>query len=101
MQPADTALTRVYNQPTVVDADGKLRGALYKNPIDCLWKTFKAEGIRGWYKGSTAHFMRIAPHTCVSHSLHPHTHLQSLQDHHANDERCYLETVQGSQVWPP
>ncbi|KAJ3535807.1 hypothetical protein NMY22_g6314 [Coprinellus aureogranulatus] len=66
MQPADTALTRVYNQPTVVGTDGKLRGALYKNPIDCLWKTFKAEGVRGWYKGSTAHFMRIAPHTIIT-----------------------------------
>ena len=52
MQPADTALTRVYNQPTVVGPDGRLRGELYKNPIDCLWKTFKTEGIYGWYKGS-------------------------------------------------
>ncbi|KAJ2932801.1 hypothetical protein H1R20_g4290, partial [Candolleomyces eurysporus] len=66
MQPADTALTRVYNQPTVIGPDGKSRGALYKNPIDCLWKTFKAEGVRGWYKGSTAHFMRIAPHTIIT-----------------------------------
>ncbi|KAF5388573.1 hypothetical protein D9757_004708 [Collybiopsis confluens] len=63
MQPADTALTRMYNQPTTRNAQGKLVGLLYKNPIDCLWKTFKAEGIRGWYKGSTAHFLRIAPHT--------------------------------------
>ncbi|KAG7099663.1 hypothetical protein E1B28_001488 [Marasmius oreades] len=66
MQPADTALTRMYNQPTTRTPDGKLVGALYRNPIDCLWKTFKAEGIRGWYKGSTAHFMRIAPHTIVT-----------------------------------
>ncbi|KAJ2914783.1 hypothetical protein MD484_g5649, partial [Candolleomyces efflorescens] len=66
MQPADTALTRVYNQPTVIGPDGRPRGALYKNPIDCLWKTFKAEGVRGWYKGSTAHFMRIAPHTIIT-----------------------------------
>ncbi|PPQ69783.1 hypothetical protein CVT26_014171 [Gymnopilus dilepis] len=66
MQPADTALTRVYNQPTIVGPDGRRRGALYKNPIDCLWKTFKTEGVRGWYKGSTAHFLRIAPHTIVT-----------------------------------
>ncbi|GLB35840.1 putative mitochondrial carrier (TC 2.A.29) family protein [Lyophyllum shimeji] len=66
MQPADTALTRMYNQPTIRTADGRLRGTLYKNPIDCLWKTFKVEGIRGLYKGSTAHFMRIAPHTIVT-----------------------------------
>jgi solute carrier family 25 protein 34/35 len=63
MQPADTALTRMYNQPMERRPDGRLIGTLYKNPIDCLWKTFKAEGIRGLYKGSTAHFLRIAPHT--------------------------------------
>ncbi|KAH8925105.1 mitochondrial carrier [Atractiella rhizophila] len=64
MQPADTALTRMYNQsPDALGPDGKPRGLLYKNPFDCLWKTFKVEGIRGWYKGSTAHLLRIAPHT--------------------------------------
>ncbi|TFK77420.1 mitochondrial carrier [Pluteus cervinus] len=66
MQPADTALTRMYNQPTTRLPDGQLIGALYKNPIDCLWKTLRAEGLRGWYKGSTAHFLRIAPHTIVT-----------------------------------
>jgi solute carrier family 25 protein 34/35 len=61
---------------------GKVRGLLYKGPIDCLWKTFKAEGIAGWYKGklglkpagqrltapagTTAHFFRIFPHTVVT-----------------------------------
>jgi solute carrier family 25 protein 34/35 len=66
MQPADTALTRVYNQPTRVLPSGKVVGQLYTSPIDCLWKTFRAEGIRGWYKGSTAHFLRIAPHTIIT-----------------------------------
>ncbi|KAJ7070758.1 mitochondrial carrier domain-containing protein [Mycena amicta] len=66
MQPADTALTRMYNQPTVLGPNGNMVGTLYKNPIDCLWKTFKAEGVRGWYKGSTAHFLRIAPHTIIT-----------------------------------
>ncbi|KAJ7109911.1 mitochondrial carrier [Mycena epipterygia] len=66
MQPADTALTRMYNQPTVLGPNGKMVGTLYKNPIDCLWKTAKTEGVRGWYKGSTAHFLRIAPHTIIT-----------------------------------
>jgi solute carrier family 25 protein 34/35 len=53
---------------------------LYNGPLDCLWKTFKAEGIAGWYKGkligfrqepadtagTTAHFFRIFPHTVVT-----------------------------------
>ncbi|KAJ6621063.1 oxaloacetate carrier [Mycena sp. CBHHK59/15] len=66
MQPADTALTRMYNQPTVMGPNGKMVGTLYKSPIDCLWKTVKTEGVRGWYKGSTAHFLRIAPHTIIT-----------------------------------
>ncbi|SCZ99560.1 BZ3500_MvSof-1268-A1-R1_Chr3-1g06099 [Microbotryum saponariae] len=67
MQPADTALTRMYNQsPNSLGPDGKPRGLLYKNPIDCLYKTWKAEGIRGLYKGTTAHLMRVAPHTIVT-----------------------------------
>lgn len=64
MQPADTALTRMYNQsPNALGPDGKPRGLMYKNPIDCLYKTWKVEGVRGLYKGSTAHLLRIAPHT--------------------------------------
>ncbi|KAJ7293037.1 mitochondrial carrier domain-containing protein [Mycena rebaudengoi] len=66
MQPADTALTRMYNQPTTMGPNGRMVGALYKNPIDCLWKTVQTEGVRGWYKGSTAHFLRIAPHTIIT-----------------------------------
>lgn len=54
LRPADTVLTRMYNQNTVKDPiTGRVRGALYTNPIDCLWKTFKAEGIAGWYKGTS------------------------------------------------
>lgn len=31
-----------------------------------MWKTVKAEGFFGLYKGSTAHFVRIAPHTVIT-----------------------------------
>jgi len=66
MQPADTALTRMYNQPTTKNAQGKTIGLLYKNPIHCLYLTAKAEGVLGWYKGTTAHLLRIAPHTVLT-----------------------------------
>ena len=80
----------MYNQPTRKVPDGrggfKTIGVLYKGPIDCLWKTASTEGIHGLYKGafvrgpfrpllveqtylptgSTAHFIRIAPHTIIT-----------------------------------
>lgn len=56
-------LSSCYSEPTYTDANGRIRGALYSNPFDCLWKTLKTEGFLGWYKGTTAHFLRIAPHT--------------------------------------
>ncbi|KAJ3488337.1 hypothetical protein NLI96_g2918 [Meripilus lineatus] len=54
MQPADTTLTRMYNQPTKILPNGDHVGVLYKNPIDCLWKTLKTEGPMGWYKGESS-----------------------------------------------
>jgi len=79
MQPADTALTRVYNQPTVVGPDGRLRGTLYKNPIDCLWKTFRTEGVRGWYKGS---FLCLAIFSQMLHEvLQVQQHISCVSRH--------------------
>lgn len=40
------------SENTTKDAvTGRVRGALYSNPIDCLWQTFRTEGIAGLYKG--------------------------------------------------
>ncbi|PWY99681.1 mitochondrial carrier [Testicularia cyperi] len=66
MQPADTALTRMYNQPVRIDERGRSVGTLYRNPFHCLYLTAKAEGVLGWYKGTTAHLFRIAPHTVLT-----------------------------------
>lgn len=38
-------------EPTITMPNGRVRGALYSNPFDCLWKTLKTEGFFGWYKG--------------------------------------------------
>ncbi|KAB0795463.1 hypothetical protein PPYR_12302 [Photinus pyralis] len=37
-------------------------GLLYKNIPDCFRKIWKTEGVFGFYKGLTAHYMRLGPH---------------------------------------
>ncbi|KAF9901179.1 Mitochondrial oxaloacetate carrier protein [Linnemannia zychae] len=53
MNPFDIISTRMFNQG----------GSLYKSPADCLVKTIKTEGVSALYKGFTAHYLRIGPHT--------------------------------------
>ena len=35
----------------------------HARPIDCIGKIAKAEGFMGFYKGWSAHYMRLGPHT--------------------------------------
>lgn len=70
MNPLDVVLTRVSNQPSHVDpTTGRRVGTLYKGPIDALIKIARHEGFGGYYKGSAAHFFRIAPHTILTLTL--------------------------------
>jgi solute carrier family 25, member 34/35 len=50
MNPFDVAMTRMYNQK---DA------SVYKNVVECLYKTVKIEGPAAIYKGYWAHYLRI------------------------------------------
>lgn len=34
-----------------------------KNPVHCLFLTWKTEGFFGLYRGTLSHLLRIAPHT--------------------------------------
>lgn len=54
MTPFDGVATRIFNQG--VDANGK--GLLYRNIFDCFYKTFKVEGIHGFYKGFYPNYLR-------------------------------------------
>ncbi|RHY11835.1 hypothetical protein DYB25_001035 [Aphanomyces astaci] len=58
MNPFDVVSTRLYSQKVV---NGQ--GVLYSGVIDCFKKTFGAEGVRGLFKGWSAHYMRLGPHT--------------------------------------
>lgn len=51
--PFDVVCTRLFNQG--LDANDK--GPLYNNFIDCFTKTFKTEGVRGFYKGFFENFV--------------------------------------------
>ncbi|KJE95007.1 solute carrier family 25 member 34 [Capsaspora owczarzaki ATCC 30864] len=61
MNPFDVVSTRLYNQQVV---DGK--GAMYNGLIDCFRKVRASEGVRGFYKGFSAHYFRLAPHTVLT-----------------------------------
>jgi solute carrier family 25, member 34/35 len=60
MNPFDVVATRMYNQPVL---NGK--GTLYLNPLDCLIKIARAEGVHGLFKGYVAHYLRLGPHTVL------------------------------------
>ncbi|KAA0185698.1 hypothetical protein HAZT_HAZT000354 [Hyalella azteca] len=59
MAPFDVLSTRLYNQG--VNAQGK--GLLYRNLGDCIFKIVKKEGPLALYKGWTAVYLRIGPHS--------------------------------------
>ena len=40
-------------------------GPRYNGMIDCATKTAKTEGIRGLYKGFSAQWLRMGPHTMI------------------------------------
>ncbi|XP_077998817.1 solute carrier family 25 member 35-like [Glandiceps talaboti] len=62
MTPFDVVSTRLYNQG--VDPTGK--GTFYKGFLDCFWKILRNEGLWGFYKGWTASYFRLGPHTLLS-----------------------------------
>lgn len=47
-----------------INAQGK--GLMYSNIIDCFIKTLRVEGFWALYKGFSANYMRIAPHTMLN-----------------------------------
>lgn len=63
MTPFDVVSTRLYNQPT--DPSTR-KGLTYSGIYDCARKIFVTEGLYGFYKGWTASFLRIGPHTVLS-----------------------------------
>ncbi|KAF0698057.1 Aste57867_11305 [Aphanomyces stellatus] len=65
MHPFDVVATRLSGQQ--VGPMG--RGLLYDGVVDCFQKTVAAEGPRGLFKGWTAHYLRVGPHTLLSFLL--------------------------------
>lgn len=59
MSPFDVIATRIYNQ----GVDSKGRGMLYSGILDCILKISRSEGLRGFYKGWSAIYLRIGPHS--------------------------------------
>jgi len=58
INPLDVVSTRLYNQPS--------QGRMYSNYMDCVSKIFRTEGLPAFYKGLTAQYFRIGPHSFLS-----------------------------------
>ena len=58
MNPADVMTTPIYNQAAGSE--------LYSSIPDCFVKILRTEGIAGFYKGWTAHYLRVGPHTILT-----------------------------------
>ncbi|KAJ1944411.1 Mitochondrial oxaloacetate carrier protein, partial [Linderina macrospora] len=61
MNPFDVVSTRMYNQKAAAGG----QGALYRNPLQCFYKTVSTEGFMSLYKGFLAHYLRLGPHTIL------------------------------------
>ena len=59
--PTDVVRRRMQLQGTKM-----LGGLHYTSSYDCVMQTFKAEGIRGLYKGLTACYLKVIPSMAIS-----------------------------------
>ncbi|KAI8621415.1 mitochondrial carrier domain-containing protein [Chytriomyces sp. MP71] len=61
MNPFDVIMTRLYNQ-------NHTKGGvpMYSSFLDCFTKTVRTEGPFALYKGFSAHYLRIGPHTILT-----------------------------------
>ena len=55
--------TRVQLDKNVAEQSGTLANRQYKNSMDCIRQTFRAEGIKGFYRGLTASYLGVAEST--------------------------------------
>jgi len=62
INPVDVIRTRLYSQP--LDEHGA--GTLYNGAVDCARKIVSIEGPLAFYKGVTAHFIRVGPHVVLT-----------------------------------
>ena len=46
--------------------DNRGKGLYYSGFLDCFWKILSKEGPLGFYKGWSASWFRLAPHTVLS-----------------------------------
>ena len=62
INPLDVVKVRLYSQPMRPDG----RGSLYDGSLHCLRKVVATEGVLALWKGVSAAFLRIGPHTVLT-----------------------------------
>jgi len=67
--PADLIKTRVMNDRAGMNMAGQGERTLFGGGLDCMARTFSHEGMRGFFKGWLAAYMRLGPVFIVSWPL--------------------------------
>ena len=62
INPIDVIRVRLYSQPMLAGG----HGSLYNGSLDCLRKVAAKEGVLALWKGVSAAFLRIGPHTVLT-----------------------------------
>ena len=58
--------TMLYSAIHILGTTSSGRGLLYTGVFDCFIKTLREEGVFGLYKGLTAQYVRVAPHSAIN-----------------------------------
>ena len=68
-QPFDVVKSRIMAADTKGGDGGQTGGKGYSGVGDCVARTFREEGVRGFYRGSLTSYMRFGPHFIMAFPL--------------------------------
>jgi len=89
MNPFDVVATRMYNQELKL---------YYADITECFKKIFEREGVYGFYKGSIAQYLRLAPHTIITLMCWEHLTRKGIEYRSKDIDNVTVLLPEGSKI---